>query len=79
MGFDDNALRLIEAADQHALFALRELVDVGAVDDAATQYPGVYYVYGANAQLGDNGNSNDSVTLTVLAESTTPSAKTCST
>jgi hypothetical protein len=42
------------------------------VDNAATQYPGVYYVYGANAQLGNNGNSNETVTLTVLAESTTP-------
>lgn len=42
------------------------------VDDAATQYPGVYYVYGANAQLGDNGNSSQSVTLTVLAEATEP-------
>jgi hypothetical protein len=33
-------------------------------------------VYGANAQLGDNGNSSDSVTLTVLAESTTPTGYT---
>ena len=45
-------------------------------DYSGTQYPGVYYVYGANAQLGNNGNSNTTVTMTVLAESTTPSGYT---
>jgi len=51
------------------------------VSDASTQYPGVYYIYGADAQLGSNGNSSDSVTLTVLAESKEPAgyvnASTC--
>jgi hypothetical protein len=49
---------------------------VWTADYSGTQYPGVYYVYGANAQLGNTGNANSSVTMTVLAESTTPSGYT---
>ena len=46
------------------------------IDDTSTQYPGVYYVYGANAKLGNTGNPNGNATVTVLAESTTPSGYT---
>jgi Tfp pilus assembly protein PilX len=43
------------------------------LQSTGTSYPGVYYVYGANAQLGANGNSNVLQTVSVLAESTYPS------
>src|SRR5206468_3480143 len=37
-----------------------------------TTYPGVYYVYHGNAQLGDSGNDNTTWNITVLAESGRP-------
>ncbi len=46
------------------------------LQNTGTSYPGVYYVYGANAQVGANGNSNTVQTVSVLAESTTPSGYT---
>ena len=42
------------------------------LQNTGTSYPGVYYVYGANAVVGANGNSNVTQTVSVLAESTTP-------
>lgn len=46
------------------------------LQNTGTSYPGVYYVYGANAQIGANGNSNVVQTVSVLAEATTPSGYT---
>jgi hypothetical protein len=46
------------------------------LQNTGTSYPGVYYVYGADAQIGANGNSNVTQTVSVLAESTTPSGYT---
>jgi hypothetical protein len=46
------------------------------LQNTGTSYPGVYYVYGANAQIGANGNSNVTQTVSVLAESTTPTGYT---
>jgi hypothetical protein len=46
------------------------------LQNTGTSYPGVYYVYGANAQVGANGNSNSTQTVSVLAESTTPTGYT---
>jgi hypothetical protein len=43
------------------------------LQNTGTSYPGVYYVYGANAEVGANGNSNVTQTVSVLAEATTPS------
>jgi hypothetical protein len=42
------------------------------LQNTGTSYPGVYYAYGANAQLGANGNSAAVQTVSVLAESTYP-------
>lgn len=42
------------------------------LQNTGTSYPGVYYVYGANAQIGANGNSNITQTVSVLAEAKTP-------
>ncbi len=47
-----------------------------ALKYAGTSYPGVYYVYGANADLDTNGNPSAVQTVSVLAESTTPSGYT---
>jgi hypothetical protein len=46
------------------------------LQNTGSSYPGVYYVYGANAELGANGNSNVVQTVSVLAEATTPSGYT---
>jgi hypothetical protein len=49
---------------------------VWTLQNTGTSYPGVYYVYGANAEVGANGNSATTQTVSVLAESTTPSGYT---
>jgi hypothetical protein len=41
-----------------------------------TSYPGVYYVYGANAVLDTNGNPSAVQTISVIAEATVPSGYT---
>jgi hypothetical protein len=46
------------------------------LQNTGTSYPGVYYVYGANADIGANGNTNVTQTISVLAESTTPTGYT---
>ncbi len=46
------------------------------LQNTGTTYPGVYYVYGANAQIGANGNGAVVQTVSVLAESTYPSGYT---
>jgi hypothetical protein len=46
------------------------------LQNTGTSYPGVYYVYGANAQVGANGNSAAVQTVSVLAEATYPSGYT---
>ena len=46
------------------------------LQNTGTSYPGVYYVYGANAQIGANGNSSVVQTISVLAEATTPTGYT---
>jgi hypothetical protein len=46
------------------------------LQNTGTSYPGVYYVYGANAEVGANGNSNVIQTVSVLAEATTPTGYT---
>jgi hypothetical protein len=43
------------------------------LQNTGTSYPGVYYVYGADAAVGANGNSAVVQTVSVLAEATTPS------
>ncbi|MCZ3388579.1 MAG: hypothetical protein LH645_05535, partial [Actinomycetia bacterium] len=49
---------------------------VWTLQNTGTSYPGVYYVYGANAQVGANGNSQTVQTVSVLAEATEPTGYT---
>lgn len=49
---------------------------VWTLQNTGTSYPGVYYVYGANAQVGATGNSATVQTVSVLVEATRPSGYT---
>ena len=46
------------------------------LQNTGTSYPGVYYVYGANAEVGANGNSAVVQTVSVIAEAKTPTGYT---
>ncbi len=49
---------------------------IWTLQNTGTSYPGVYYVYGANAQVGALGNSPTVQTISVIAEATTPAGYT---